>query len=245
LAGPHLTFAIGDVHGELGLLVRAFAMIEARAGDAPFRIVMLGDYVDRGPDSAGVIGLLRDRAKGYDLVCLRGNHEQMMLDALAGGSTDSWFRNGGKETLASYHGEVPLEDLAWLRALPVHVCDEHRIYVHAGLRPCVSLAQQEDKLCLWIRDPFLRASAEDLPAHVVHGHTPEWDGKPEAALPELLPHRTNLDTAAYETGILTVGLFETGRPGGPLEVMTVGKGEPPHDLLTTSGRLARRSCSLR
>jgi len=78
---------------------------------------------------------------------------------------------------------------------------------------------------MWIRTPFLEAPADAFPAHVVHGHTPYWEGKPEPDEPELLPHRTNLDTYAYETGRLAIGVFETDRPGGPIEVLRVSR--PP------------------
>ncbi|WEK45128.1 MAG: metallophosphoesterase [Candidatus Andeanibacterium colombiense] len=220
---PHLTFAIGDVHGELQLLASAFARIEARAGAVPFRIVMLGDYVDRGPDSAGVVRLLRERERQYDLVCLKGNHEDLMIRACDGGDPGLWLRNGGEETLRSYRGAVPPEDLAWLRALPVRFGDGRRIYVHGGLKPHVPLDEQDDEACMWIRTPFLEAPAGAFPAHVVHGHTPYWDGKPEPDEPELLAHRTNLDTYACETGRLAIGVFETQRPGGPVEVLRVSR----------------------
>ncbi|MBO9601853.1 MAG: serine/threonine protein phosphatase [Novosphingobium sp.] len=223
LSASHLTFAIGDIHGELGLLARAVARIEARAGDAPFAVVVLGDYFDRGPDSPGVVRLLRERARPHDLVCLKGNHHQIILTALQTGGAAHWFRNSGETTLRSYSKSIPVEDIEWLRALPVHFSDEHRIYVHGGLKPCVPLEEQEDEVMIWIRDPFLMAFAEELPAHDVHGHTPEWAGKPDAAKPELLTHRTNPDTAAYKTGVLTVGVFETARPCGPIELIYIDR----------------------
>ncbi|MBO9601869.1 MAG: serine/threonine protein phosphatase [Novosphingobium sp.] len=221
----HLTFAIGDVHGELQLLANAFARIEARAGAVPFRIVMLGDYVDRGPDSAGVVRLLREREQVYDLVCLKGNHEDIMVTACDTMDTGLWFKNGGEETVRSYREKVWKADIEWLRALPIRFADQNRIYVHGGLRPEVALEEQDDNACMWIRTPFLEAPADAFPAHVVHGHTPYWEGKPEPDEPELLPHRTNLDTYAYETGRLAIGVFETDRAGGPIEVLRVSR--PP------------------
>ena len=96
--------------------------------------------------------------------------------------------------------------------------------MHAGLEPGVPLGLQDEATLLWIRGPFLRAPAEAFEAHVVHGHTPLWDEKPEAAEPELLAHRTNLDTGAYFTGVLTVGVFDPAAPGGPIELLPVSDG---------------------
>ncbi|HWA60379.1 MAG TPA: hypothetical protein VG939_03350, partial [Caulobacteraceae bacterium] len=93
------------------------------------------------------------------------------------------------------------------------------IYVHAGLAPKTPLGRQSEDVCLWIRERFLRARPKDLEAHVVHGHTPVWEGKPDFTLPELLPHRTNLDTGAFASGVLTIGVFDPAEPGGPVEVL--------------------------
>jgi serine/threonine protein phosphatase 1 len=219
----HMTFAIGDIHGERMLLEHAFAAIEAKAAGLPYRIVTLGDYVDRGPDSAGVIKLLRQREGAGGLVCLKGNHEAMMVKACDTGDITHWMKNGGDATLASYADRVDPDDVEWLRRLPFIFADKHRIFVHAGLQPATALSDQQEDTCLWIRDPFLKASAEALPTHIVHGHTPKWEGKPDAKLPECLAHRTNLDTKAYRTGILTIGVFDTFRTGGPVDIIQVQK----------------------
>src|ERR1700761_1193263 len=102
----HLVFAIGDIHGRLDLFERALAAIAARAGAASHTVVCLGDYVDRGPDSAGVIARLID-LEGPDFVCLKGNHEAMMIAAFVPGQDGEmalWKSNGGRETLESYGG---------------------------------------------------------------------------------------------------------------------------------------------
>ena len=146
-----------------------------------------------------------------------------MVDALGGAAPMRWWLgNGGDAALRSYDGEVPADHLAWMRGLPLRHADGHRIYVHAGLRPGLPLEAQDEETCLWIREPFLRAGPGALPAHVVHGHTPFWDGKPDPGRPELLPHRTNLDTGAYFTGILTVAVFEAAEPGGPVRLLQTG-----------------------
>jgi serine/threonine protein phosphatase 1 len=228
-----LTFAIGDIHGRLDLLERAFDAIDQRAEGAERRVICLGDLVDRGPDSRGVIEFLM-RAKGAR--CLRGNHEDLMLRALRGRDADSvsqWLQNGGAATLVSYGASgrfdqsmdlVDERHLGWIESLPLAIEDPSRIYVHAGLAPGVPLADQDEDTLLWIRERFLRAEAiAEFPdgKHIVHGHTPIWAGKPDPARPERLGHRTNLDTGAYMTGVLSVGVFDAAHPGGPIEVMQI------------------------
>jgi serine/threonine protein phosphatase 1 len=229
------TYAIGDVHGRLDLLDQAIDMIDAHVGGAQFRVVFLGDYVDRGPDSCGVIERLMELQRRWPVVCLKGNHEEMMLQAVnqpEGGRLSRWLEYGGDQTVASYGlipeemaERAPREHLRWLASLPKTTGDRHRIYVHAGLMPNTPVHRQKEETCLWIRERFLTARAGDFEAHVVHGHTPIWDGKPDAAEPELLAHRTNLDTAAFATGVLAIAVFDSETPGGPVEVLKV-RGEP-------------------
>lgn len=225
-----LTYAIGDIHGRLDLLQRAFDLIWAHAGARDFQIVCLGDYVDRGPDSRGVIDfLIREQARSA-LTCLLGNHEAMLLEAVDEGEWSQWLENGGEETVASYgHAAPPAEHLKWLRRLPVCARDPDRFYVHAGFRPRLDMADQDEDACLWIRGKFLNADADELPGHVVHGHTPSHTDKPEMEEPESLPHRTNLDTGACWTGVLAVGVFEPGR-AQPVEVLRVRQRPDPSAL---------------
>jgi len=235
-----LIFAIGDIHGRLDLTTAALEAIDARAAGAEsVRVIFLGDYVDRGPESRGVVELMMRLSRDHRYVCLKGNHEAMMIQCLTGGSTDDftrWMDNGGRQTLESYGAddwdaaiaEVPAEHIRWMRALPLTSGDGHRIYVHAGLMPSTAFERQTEEACLWIRDRFLKASAHQFDGHVVHGHTPHWTGKPEPGEPELLPHRTNLDLAAYSTDRLAVGVFDAARGGGPIEVLVIEQpnGEP-------------------
>ena len=209
-----LTYAIGDVHGCLALLVDLLRQIDTDAGTRPRRLVFIGDYIDRGPDSAGVIGLLRDLQDepDADVVCLMGNHEDLLVRALADPDyLDNWLYNGGDTTLASfrapYPASLPPDAVAWVRALPTSFEDERRCFVHAGLNPERPLSDQNDHERLWIRDPFL-SSDHDFGKFVVHGHTPRQDGTPD-----LHRHRLNLDTAAVYGGRLTAAIFDADRDG--------------------------------
>jgi serine/threonine protein phosphatase 1 len=134
-----------------------------------------------------------------------------------------------------------------MSSLPRTTGDGHRIYVHAGLAPGRPIERQNADTFLWIRDRFLQARPGSFEAHVVHGHTPIWTGKPNPAEPELLPHRTNLDTGAFATGVLAIAVFDAETPGGPIDLiwirgdawstlaMAAGEDEPP------SGPPTRRS----
>jgi serine/threonine protein phosphatase 1 len=207
------TFAIGDVHGQLALLVDLLARIDAAGAGEPSRIVCIGDYVDRGPDSAGVVNLLRTRqeAVGRDrFICLKGNHEDMLLRARESAMAELlWLENGGVDCLASFGvrsvDELPPDIVAWIEACPTYFEDDLRCYVHAGLDPARGRLDQVDGDRLWIREAFLAAD-HDFGRYVVHGHTPRRDGRPDVTR-----HRVNLDTAAAYGGPLTVAMFVDDR----------------------------------
>ena len=222
-------YAIGDVHGQLGMLKDALERIEADGGpDA--RVVLLGDLVDRGPDSRGVIELLsRGIAEGRDWHVLLGNHDRMFRRFLDSGSVHDgrissgmgWLHPalGGPATLASYgvalrdgmavdavqaaaRAVVPNSHRALLARLrPIHR-EPGLIFVHAGLRPGVPLEAQDEDDLIWIRDEFheVRTPWEAL---VVHGHTP-------VEVPTHYGNRVNLDTGAGYGRPLSVGVFEAG-----------------------------------
>ncbi len=222
-------YAIGDVHGRLDLLEDVLRRIEAderTRGPAETGIVFLGDLVDRGPDSNGVVErVLRLHQSGRVAAVLTGNHEEVMLDALDGDikSARLFTRIGGRETLLSYgvlesvYAEAHLEEIAELiaRYVPArHIDflrgfdDLHRegdyLFVHAGIRPRVPLEEQEVQDLRWIRGEFLtyRGAHE---AMVVHGHsiTDEVDER---------ANRVGIDTGAYATGRLTaLGLEDDAR----------------------------------
>jgi len=224
-----LIYAVGDIHGRLDLLLQALRRIKDHAAGRPSQIVTLGDYVDRGPDSRGVVEHLIEAQQAGGVICLKGNHEQMMVEAVRerGAALSRWLDNGGLPALSSYGAAhpgdvdlVPQKHIDWMASLPVLARDGRRVYVHAGVAPGRPLERQREHTCLWIREAFLQAAAGDLPGHVVHGHTPVWANKQEPSAPELLPHRTNLDTGAFFTDVLAVGVFDSEAPGGPLEILT-------------------------
>jgi serine/threonine protein phosphatase 1 len=252
------TYAIGDLHGRLDLLQSAAKAIANHAGDTRFRVVFLGDYVDRGPDSRGVVNFLMGLQKLWPVVCLKGNHEELMIQAVndpGSGALARWLANGGDATLRSYDvdpeadlaEQLPRAHLRWLLSLPRTTGDQHRIYVHAGLLPGTPVHRQSERTCLWIRERFLQAGPGDFEAHIVHGHTPIWEGKPDPAEPELLEHRTNLDTGAFATGVLVVAVFDGDTPGGPVELIRIkGKAygelrpEEPEEMEERRGGWAQR-----
>ncbi|WP_421884426.1 metallophosphoesterase family protein [Pacificispira sp.] len=224
--------AVGDVHGHLNYLDDLLAALVRTPAPAAKnlrdRFVFLGDYIDRGPDSAGVIDRLielREAEAGSadGAVFLRGNHEEMMLRFLKDGDMrlgGAWIANGGDETLRSYgvtppadaldtadfnrsrrdlDAALPPAHLHFLETLSLIHRDGDFIFVHAGLRPDVAVADQDAKDMMWIRDTFLD-SQYDFGGLVVHGHSPTPD-------PELHPNRICVDTGAGKGGYLTAGLF--------------------------------------
>ena len=215
-------YAIGDVHGcdqRLAALHRQVASDQARRPAARPLLLHLGDYVDRGPDSANVVRRLAAGPvlAGCPLVCLRGNHEQMMLDALTGDADHvrDWLGNGGDATLRSWGvgarstqldwRAAVAPELAFLEQLPLMRQVDGYVFVHAGLRPGVRLAQQTEHDMLWIREAFLRWTGAILPealeTAVVHGHTP-------VKRPEVVGMRIGIDTGAVAGGALTCAVLE-------------------------------------
>lgn len=220
-------YAIGDIHGRLDLLLRLHELIVADAAASPAKrrvLIYIGDYIDRGPDSAGVIDLLLDRPlPGFEIVHLLGNHEDTLLqfpDDMAVGP--SWLTYGGVATLASYAVEVPpgswrderelrrlqgevrrripRRHLEFMRNLPLTHVEGDYLFVHAGIRPGVPLERQERDDLLWIRDAFLHSSA-DHGRVVVHGHT-------ITERPDQRSNRIGIDTGAFHSDRLTSLVLE-------------------------------------
>jgi serine/threonine protein phosphatase 1 len=204
-----LIYAVGDIHGSLDKLQQLIGRCDAHAAGRSMSFVFLGDYIDRGPQSSGVIDYLLklQSRRGDAVVALQGNHEAMALGAIDGtGTAGLWFVQGGLATLASYGvaspRELPRAHVDWMRALPLSHDDGRRFFVHAGVDPQAPLAAQSANTMLWIREPFLSHDG-DYGRLVVHGHTPLPSG-----LPDLRGNRLNLDTAAVFGGPLTAAVFD-------------------------------------
>jgi len=223
-------YAIGDVHGCPMLLGALFARIgEDMAARAPREtfIVLLGDLIDRGPDSRGVIDLVLDPPiRDARLFCIGGNHEDSLARGLSGEQRllGDWIKHGGRACAASYGvatgdlQDAPPEEIEsrLLQAMPqrhVRFLDEmldqvrfgDYLLVHAGIRPDRAPDRQDPEDCRWIREPFIESDM-DFGVCVVHGHTVT----PE---PERRHNRIGIDTGAYQTGILTALRIEDDETG--------------------------------
>ena len=199
ILNPKRLLTIGDIHGCRDLLVPLIEKVEPTTED---QLVFLGDYIDRGPDSRGVVDdLLALQQQFPETVFLRGNHEQMLLDFLSETDTLMFLLNGGAATLASYASEenakptIPSEHLNFFNNLQSSfVCGDF-IFVHAGLRPGISIEEQDEHDMLWIRGEFVN-SDYDWGKTVVFGHSPQ---------PEVLfrDNMIGLDTGAVYNNQLT------------------------------------------
>lgn len=212
------TIVISDLHGMSNLLDKALVKIDNSGLDVS-KIIFTGDYVDRGPDSAGVVARVRELVDSGKAVALKGNHEDMMVE-----QSQWWLPNGGDRTLLSYQEAYEESwfnmldrDREWMKSLPLYHLDDSRIYVHGFAdfdQPRPELFT--DQGTMWERYD----KHEDVGwfgKHVVHGHTPR-------KTPELKTHRTNLDTGAVFGGPLSVGVFDDTIPGGPIDVWEITGG---------------------
>jgi serine/threonine protein phosphatase 1 len=213
-----LTFAIGDVHGCLDQLVALLDACDDYAAGRTYRVVLLGDYIDRGPDSAGVVKLLRGAQESDpdDMICLKGNHEDMIVRAAGGAVTDIklWYDNGGFDTLTSYGLDdvidLPADDIDWMRRLPLFVDDGMRFFVHAGIDPAAALTEQDAWHMMWTRASW--PEGFNPGRLIVHGHTPQRE-------PKVTEHAINIDTAAAYGNALTSAVFDDEQVG-PLAFIT-------------------------
>jgi len=203
-----LTYAIGDIHGALQKLRSLIGRCEEHAAGRPMKFVFLGDYIDRGPESADVVRLLIDlRSKMPNRVsALRGNHEATVLAIVDGEiPAAAWLSQVGAATLRSYGiddaSKIPRAHLDWMRSLPLNLDDGRRFFVHAGIAPEQPLDAQHERDLLWIREPFL-SDRRDYGRLIVHGHTPL-----PGTSPDLRGNRLNLDTGAGYGGPLTAAVF--------------------------------------
>ncbi|KRR23595.1 metallophosphoesterase family protein [Bradyrhizobium retamae] len=210
-----IAFAVGDIHGCFDKLTALMAACDSVGAGKTVQFVFIGDYVDRGPDTSKVVDFLIEKQLEEEdrFICLRGNHEELLIRAACRDRTDrdlmNWWANGGEQTLDSYGvndpSDLPADHLAWIKTLPPTFGDARRLFVHAGVRPGVSIAAQTERDLLWIREPFL-SSEENHGAFIVHGHTPT-----RSRLPDLRPNRLNIDTGACFGGPLTAAIFSDRR----------------------------------
>jgi len=229
-----LTYAVGDVHGCRAALQAMFAAIEEDAGDAPHRIVMLGDYVDRGPDSAGVLHDLLDRdRRDRRVTCLAGNHDRMMLRFLEAPEDGArWLFIGGQETLASFGVPFRIADAGgedglagpaealkqalgpavrgWLARRPLWWRSGDLVAVHALTDPVLPMEAQDEETLLWAR-PGRDLVPRTDGAWVVHGHT-------VVDAPRIRAGHVAIDTGAFRGGPLTAAAFAPGEAPRFLQV---------------------------
>lgn len=213
-------YAVGDIHGRYDLLRSLLSLIiqdweAVERGDTVFRLIFLGDIIDRGPASRSCIMMLRHLTSQPRVDLLRGNHEDLLLRSVDGEkwAQDIWVEQGGLATLENYgiapprrdedgfdFGErlaaaIPPDDIAFLRGTPLYLESGTYFFVHAGVRPGVALHRQDDEDMIFIRDEF--TGADDWHgAVVVHGHTIVGDV-------DVRPNRIAVDTGAWHSGRLS------------------------------------------
>lgn len=222
-------YVIGDVHGCINELRNAEARIAAdiEATERDGLVILLGDYIDRGPSSRHVLEhLVRPSELGLKRLPLCGNHDDVFSRFLREPDLYAeWLGLGGDQTLISYGIDlhhlnarqrgrsaklsellteaVPVSHRQFLFDLPISLKIGDMFFVHAGIRPGIPLDAQDDEDLLWIREPFLTLGPQ-LPLLVIHGHTPS----PE---PDIGPSRIGIDTGAFYTGRLTVLKMDDGQ----------------------------------
>jgi serine/threonine protein phosphatase 1 len=217
-------YAIGDVHGRADLLDDLFTRIDAHLASAPVPQpiqVLLGDYIDRGPNSREVVDALIARRRRDAVVYLKGNHESYLIRFLEDPTVlAEWAQVGGAKTLLSYGVDkfdrhdprqcqhaanafreaLPAQHYQFFRSLALSFESGDYFFAHAGVRPGVPLHEQHERDLLWIRRDFLQHE-QDFGKIIVHGHSPTRE-------PEVRPNRINIDTGAFETGRLTCLVLE-------------------------------------
>ena len=211
-------YAIADLHGRYDLLQKALIKIHEHAGDTEHKVITLGDYIDRGPESRQVIEHLM--LCGNQIICLKGNHEDMMVQSIVTPlEPDWWVGNGGGSTLLSYghpdvkymsdvsYAYVPEEHIKWMASLPLFYETEKQVFVHAGIPDNnLSLDKQNEEKMMWmLYNPTDMGGYQGK--HVVHGHHQfadgphEWKGSKRGG-------RTDLDVFAWLHNRLVIGVFD-------------------------------------
>ena len=189
-----LYYVIPDIHGRYDLLVKALNYIFKQQDSG--KIIFLGDYIDRGPESDKVIEVLMAAPpKGWEYVCLKGNHEDMAINAILNGS-EQYDEN----LVRQFGGEIPDYVCQWMQNLPLYHIVDKNIFVHADWDENLPPEQQNETRMLWTRrNAFENFNSE---YYLTHGHTPRKDG------PILSGNRINLDAGAVFYGTLLIGVYK-------------------------------------
>ncbi len=234
LAPNKRIYAIGDIHGYPDVLADLHQKIDDDLKHNPIenaKIIYLGDYIDRGPNNAGVIDMVLNRQDTHQHIKhihLTGNHEDSMLDFIANplGPRQDWMLWGGIETMQDYGVEtgdndtlidraadmasclergIPRPHMDFYKSLLTHHQEDDYLFVHAGIMPNVPIEQQTKQDLTFTRSPFLEYE-EMHPHYVVHGHTVPKDKRIE-----IKPNRINLDSGLYKGGPLSCGIFQDNK----------------------------------
>ncbi|GGB97065.1 metallophosphoesterase [Novosphingobium endophyticum] len=220
-------YAIGDIHGRIDLfdsLIEAIEEDDASRPESRTTMILLGDLIDRGADSAAVVARAKEWSRQRPLEFIKGNHEEMLIASMTDVEVLRGFlRYGGRETILSYGVEpraliesdfdelqrmmveaIPRDDVEFLDGFRQYIRNGDYLFVHAGIRPQVPIEDQRGTDCRWIREPFLSHDG-DFGAFVIHGHT-------IAEEPQIRRNRIGIDTGAYLYGTLTaIGIEDTNR----------------------------------
>ncbi len=211
-------YAVGDIHGRIDLfdsLIDAIEKDDATRAPAVTTVILLGDLIDRGPDSAAVVARAQEWSQHRPIEFIKGNHEEMLVASMADREVLRGFlKYGGRETILSYGIDrqtlreadfaelqrmmaeaIPQRDIDFLDGFKKFIRKGDYLFVHAGIRPERPIEDQQGKDCRWIREPFL-SHAGDFGAVVVHGHT-------IAQEPQVRSNRIGIDTGAFMHGTLT------------------------------------------
>lgn len=247
---PH-TYVIADLHGRDDLLEIAVQKAILDAGKEDFTFIVTGDMVDRGPNSKGVLDRLISLQKehGEDkFIVLKGNHEDIMHQVMTDSTYDEywhpelirwWESNGGQATVRSYGyigGDVRLpfpkglaDHLFWIKNLPLYHFDKYRAYVHEGFNPEKPIEEQDPEYMMWRYEKDWAGIDYDFHGrHVVHGHIQDENN------PHLMSNKTNLDSFAWFTGRLAIGVFDDDVPGGPVNILWA-EGPSYHTMMAGYG----------
>ncbi len=216
-------YAIGDIHGCLDEMKVAlqWCFDDAKTDNVAAEVILLGDLVDKGPESKEVVNFLLDfeNTDTFKLTTLKGNHDLMLANVWHDPNyylVNTWWQHGGQQTLMSYgwhplmdrrpnrlEDYIPKSHIDFLSDLPVMYETDDLIFVHAGLRPGVAVADQTEHDLLWIRGQFLAAKF-DFGKPVIHGHAPDKKN------PMASNYRVGLDTGCFGSGKLAVAAFDPG-----------------------------------